>query len=137
MIGILVVTHGEFSKGIVQAMELICGKQQRLTALTLNIGDDVESLAQAISRQAVELDTGKGVLILTDMLGGSPSNVATRALRQPHVACVTGLNFPMLLEAVNSRSSCPLEELVKLCMESGHNGIIDLNERLRAFAGES
>lgn len=135
MIGILVITHGAFSKGIVQSMELICGKQDSLTALTLNIEDDVEALAQAVQEQAARLDQGDGVLVLVDMLGGSPANVAARILRQPKVACLTGLNLPMLLEAVSSRTCCTLAELASLCMESGQAGIIDLNARLLSIAG--
>lgn len=133
MIGILVITHGDFSKGIVQSMELICGKQEALDTLSLNIEDDVEELAQSVCRQAVNLDQGEGVLILTDMLGGSPSNVAARILLRPGISCVTGVNLPMLIEAVGSRDCCSLAELVSLCMESGQDGIVDLNARLRAF----
>lgn len=133
MIGILVITHGEFSKGIVQSMELICGKQPSLATLSLNIEDDVEVLAQTVRQRVDEMDEGEGVLILADMLGGSPANVSARILCRPRVSCLTGLNLPMLLEAVGSRDCCSLAELVPLCMESGQDGIVDLNARLRAF----
>lgn len=134
MIGILIVTHGNFSEGIVQSMELIYGKQKAVAALTLNIQDDIETLAQAVCDQAAELEQGDGVLILVDMLGGSPANVAARILHNSHTACITGVNLPMLLEAVECRGSASLEEVVSACIQTGQAGIIDLNARLHEFS---
>lgn len=137
MTGILLVTHGGFSKGILEAMELICGRQENVEALSLNISDDVETLADQVKSRVESMNQGDGVLILVDMLGGSPANVSARLMMEDGVACITGLNFPMVLEAVGSRESCPFSELVPLCMESGAAGIVDLKARLREFTAQA
>ena len=75
MIGVLLVTHGNFSEAIIKSMELVFGRQEKLEALTLNHGDDVEELTRQVKERAKELDDGEGVLVLVDLLGGSPCNV--------------------------------------------------------------
>ena len=94
MIGVLLVTHGNFSEAIIKSMELVFGRQEKLEALTLNHGDDVEELTRQVKERAKELDDGEGVLVLVDLLGGSPCNVTASCLKQEGLECVTGLNLP-------------------------------------------
>lgn len=131
MIGILLVTHGDFAKGIINAMELICGSQQKVEFLSLNMADDVEVFVGRVKEAALNLNDGDGVLILTDLMGGSPANVVCRfLLEEDHIESVTGLNLPMLLEAVNSREFMKLDELIKACCDMGYSGIANLKEKL-------
>ena len=89
MIGVLLVTHGNFSEAIIKSMELVFGRQEKLEALTLNHGDDVEELTRQVKERAKELDDGEGVLVLVDLLGGSPCNVTASCLKQEGLECVT------------------------------------------------
>lgn len=131
MIGILLITHGDFAKGIVDSMEMICGPQDNLRTLSLRIADDVEVFAEEIKNTVAEMNDGSGVLILTDLLGGSPANMVCRFLLQETAAeCLSGLNFPMLIEAVSSREYRKLPELAEACREAGCAGIVNVKEVL-------
>lgn len=131
MIGVLLVTHGEFAPGIVDAMELICGPQEKVKALPLRIKDDVEEYGQKLLHTAEELDDGDGVLILSDLIGGSPANMVCKfILQKDNVEGIAGLNFPMLIQAVEARSYLDLKELAKSCMRTGASGIADIRELL-------
>lgn len=132
MTGILIVTHGDFAKGIVNGMELICGPQENLETLSLVIQDDMEVFAQRVREKAEALDTGDGVLILVDFMSGSPANAVGRfILSQDNAEAIAGVNFPMLLEAVNDRDSMDVHELAETCRAMGAMGIMDLKKRLQ------
>lgn len=132
MIGILIVTHGDFAKGIVDGMELICGAQEQLETVGLRLADDVEVFADTVRTKAKALDQGEGVLILVDFMSGSPSNVVCRfLLEEENMEAVAGVNFPMLLEAVNSRDCMDLQKLAETCREFGTMGITDIRSALR------
>ena len=137
MTGILIVTHGDFAKGIVNGMELICGPQKQVETLSLVIQDDVEVFAQQVREKAKELDTGDGVLILVDFMSGSPANVVGRfILSEEQMEGIAGLNFPMLLEAVNSRDSMDVHELAESCLAMGSMGMMDIKKRLQELQEE-
>ena len=76
MTGILLVTHGNFANGIVDSVEMLCGPQKNLRVKSLRIADDVEVYAEEVKQAAAEMNEGEGVLILADLLGGSPANAA-------------------------------------------------------------
>lgn len=138
MIGILLITHGDFAKGIVDSMEMICGPQNNLRTLSLRIADDVELFAEQIKNTVSEMDDGSGVLILTDLLGGSPANMVCRFLLQEERAeCLAGLNFPMLIEAVTSRECMKLAELAEACRSAGCAGIVNVKEVLAGSMDDS
>lgn len=128
MVGILVVTHGNFSEAIIWSMELVFGRQEKLEALTLNYGDDIKELLAKIKEKAKELDDGDGVMVLVDLLGGSPCNVTASCLKEEHIQCVTGLNLPMLITVLEERERSALWELPGVAMESGKSGIVNLKE---------
>ena len=106
MVGLLVVTHGRFSRELIKSIELIIGHQKTVEALTLEEGDDVNKLREEVEKKTEELDQGEGVLVLVDLLGGSPWNVSSICTKKEAVECVAGLNMPMLLEAIESRETC-------------------------------
>lgn len=131
MIGILIVTHGDFAKGIVDGMELICGAQEQLETMGLRLSDNVDVFAETVLSKAKALDQGEGVLILVDFMSGSPSNVVCRfLLEEENMEAVAGVNFPMLLEAVNSRDCMDLRDLAKTCRDFGAMGIANVRETL-------
>ncbi|MCR1897639.1 PTS sugar transporter subunit IIA [Irregularibacter muris] len=132
MTGILVVTHGKFSKEIIESAELIVGKQENITYLTLEHDDSVEELRSKVYESINLLERGDGVLVLADLFGGSPSNVIASNLKHLNFECITGINLPMLIEALVSRNTCSLSELVEKCMTSGNEGIQNLKEMLCA-----
>lgn len=126
MIGILIVTHGSFGGELIRSAEIIMGEQKDHDYLCLRHNDSVTLLQEEIRRKAQSLDKGKGVLVLTDIFGGSPSNSVAIALRDKGYYCLTGVNLPMLLEAFSLRDSLTIEMLAKQCQSSGVEGIKDL-----------
>lgn len=126
MVGILVVTHGSFGTGLIESAEIIMGKQSNYEVLSLKHNDSVVELQKKIKEKVQELEKGEGVLILTDVFGGSPSNSVALALRDKPYRCITGVNMPMILEALTSRDSLSLDELTKSCQLAGSQGIKEL-----------
>ncbi len=130
MVGIILVTHGKFSQEILKSAELILGKQENVVTLGLNHGDSIEQLKDDVRKAIDKLEKGAGVLVLTDLFGGSPTNVTAASMKEKNFECLTGLNMPMLIEAFSSRSTCSLEELTKKCREAGIFGIKNLSKEL-------
>lgn len=130
MIGILIVTHGMFSKELLKSAELIVGKQESVKALTLNHDDSVDALGEDVLKEVINLEKGEGVVVFTDLFGGSPSNATAKHLRNLNFECITGVNLPMLIEGLTSRNNLKIDELVKVCEESGKTGIKNLKSIL-------
>lgn len=105
MIGIIVTGHGTFATGVVSALKLLAGDPEALEAIDFGGDISVEALGEAISAAAARVDSGDGVLVLTDLRGGSPFNVSTRIAMSGYekMEVVTGTNLPMLVEAFMSR----------------------------------
>ena len=94
MIGILVVTHGNAGKELIKSSELIIGSQEKLEGLSLNHGDDINELEKQVEMKVKELDDGKGVLVMVDLLGGSPCNVTGKNIKRfENIECLTGVNL--------------------------------------------
>ncbi|ACD22400.1 MULTISPECIES: PTS sugar transporter subunit IIA [Clostridium] len=129
MIGILLVTHGKFSEEIVKSAELIVGKQEKILTLGLQHGDSVEMLGDKVKESVKSLEDGDGVLVLVDLMGGSPYNVValnSSKLLDINFRCITGVNLPMLLEAITMREIYNLDDLTDHCIEIGTTGIKEL-----------
>lgn len=129
MIGILLVTHGKFSEEIVKSAELIVGKQEKILTLGLQHGDSVEMLGDRVEESVKSLEDGDGVLVLVDLMGGSPYNVValnSSKLLDINFRCITGVNLPMLLEAITMREIYNLDDLTDHCIETGTTGIKEL-----------
>ena len=132
MVGILIVTHGNLGIEIIKSAELIMGKQEKIKALALNHGDNVEKLKEEIHENIKELDDGSGVIVATDFFGGSPTNATLFNMRDLEFEAVTGINLPMLLELLCQRAEMSLEDLAKKTIDSGIEGIKSLNEALKS-----
>lgn len=130
MISIVIVTHGDFGKELLNSAELIVGKQENVKTLSLNHGDNISALQEKISKTIIELNKRYEVLVFTDLFGGSPANSAAINMESLKFKCITGVNLPMLLEALVSRldENLDIDEIVGKCLEAGVDGIKNLEE---------
>lgn len=110
MIGAVVVTHGDLANELIRVAELIVGAQDGLRAVPLAPGEDMDSMRQRIEAAVKDVDGGEGVLILTDMFGGTPSNLSLPFHREGKIEVVTGVNLPMVLKLANARAPSREEE---------------------------
>ncbi|OFW02965.1 MAG: PTS fructose transporter subunit IIA [Acidobacteria bacterium RIFCSPLOWO2_02_FULL_68_18] len=131
MIGIVVVTHGQLAAELLNAAETIVGELPRFAAVSIgwheDAGDAREDIAQAITR----VQQGDGVLVLTDMFGGTPSNLAMSFLTGDNVEVVTGVNLPMLIKLAGLTAPTSLREAAREIREHGRNGIWVASDLLR------
>jgi mannose PTS system EIIA component len=127
--GVLVVTHGGLAFELVRALERIVGKVVGLKALTIGWDDDLQQARRAVEQAITEVDPGGGVLILTDMFGGTATNVTLAFLREG-VEIVTGVNLPMMIKYANIRDKCSLKEAAARIKEQGQRSIAIATEYL-------
>lgn len=126
MVGILIVTHGSLSCALAESCKFFCGEQKGIHALCLNPTDDVSEFRKCVSREMEQLNDGNGVLVFVDLFGGSPSNCTAANLKNSCFECVTGVNLPMLIEALNYRDRCDLKTLTEKCIIAGNGSILSL-----------
>ncbi|ACI16935.1 PTS sugar transporter subunit IIA [Coprothermobacter proteolyticus] len=131
MVGMLIVTHGRLGEGLLDAMQMIAGPQEKVDFVSLKEGDSIDELKERILSAVKMLDDGSGVLVFVDMFGASPSNAAAYLLNE-NVEVITGVNLPMLLEIVSFRESSSLQELSANAMTAGVESIKNLTQLLRA-----
>ncbi len=127
--GVLVVTHGGLAFELVRALERIVGKVDGLKALSIGWDDDVPAARRAVEEALAEIDPGGGVLIMTDMFGGTATNVTLAFLREG-IEIVTGVNLPMLIKYANIRDKCGLQEAAVRIKEQGQRSIAIATEYL-------
>lgn len=139
MIGILIATHGEFSKGLLNAVELIAGKQEKVETIGLFHGDGIGEFEENVNALIDKLDDGDGVLAFVDLLGGSPCNVVIRAMsKHDKLRAIAGTNMPMLVNAVTERDDAEsVDELYKSCLEAGQDAIIPLYEKYQEMCADA
>src|SRR6058998_1085615 len=134
--GVLVVTHGGLAFELVRALERIVGRVDGLKALTIGWDDELPQARQAVEQAIAEVDPGGGVLILTDMFGGTATNVTLVFLREG-VEIVTGVNLPMLIKCASIRDTCSLREAAVRVKEQGQKSIAIATEYLGPTGGRS
>ncbi len=123
MIGIVVVSHGKLAQDFISAAEHVVGKQTHIKAICIEPDDDVEKRRMDIIEAAKEVDTGGGVVILTDMFGGTPSNLAISIMGTVPVEVIAGVNLPLLVKLASIRSTVPLNEAIMMAQEAGRKYI--------------
>jgi mannose PTS system EIIA component len=123
MIGVVVVTHGQLATELVNAAETIVGDQPGFAAVSIGWHDAVELARDEIAEAIARVDSGSGVIVLTDMFGGTPSNLAITFLAETRVEVITGVNLPMLLKLAGTREVADLRELARRIREDGRTGI--------------
>lgn len=126
MIGIVIVTHGDFGKELLKSTEMIMGEIEKVKALSLYPGDSLDVLREQVKQEIQDMNEGDGVLVIVDLFGGSPCNAAAANIRSDNVECVSGLSMPMLIKAIEARMSMPLKELPKECMEYVQESAVDV-----------
>jgi PTS system mannose-specific IIA component len=123
MIGIVVVCHGRLADEFVAALEHIVGPQQNVAAICIGAEDDMELRRRDILDSVAKVDNGVGVVVLTDMFGGTPSNLALSVMGQANVEVVAGVNLPMLIRLASIRGNCSLTDAVASAQEAGRKYI--------------
>jgi PTS system mannose-specific IIA component len=123
MVSLLVVTHGNLAEELVKAAKHIVGDVGPLSPLAIGWDDDVTTARSRIEEAIESLDGGEGVIVATDMFGGTPTNISLSLLKKGKVEIVTGVNLPMLIKFTNLREPLPLEELAARLSEQGRNSI--------------
>ena len=123
MIGMVLVTHGRLAAEFIAALEHVVGPQSHIAAVCIGAEDDMERRRQDILRAIGEVDSGKGVVLLTDMFGGTPSNLAISVMDKAKVEVIAGVNLPMLIKLASLRESETLAAAVRGAQEAGRKYI--------------
>jgi len=130
MIGLLIISHGRLAKEILEAAEFIVGAVEAVECISIDAMKDSKRLRDMIKKKIDALDHGQGVLILTDMFGGTPSNVALSFLQKDTVEIVTGLNLPMVIAIAQNRKGHSLAEIADMAKTAGKRSISLASELL-------
>lgn len=124
MIGIVIVTHAQLGNALIDAAEFIFGNRpEGVTPVSININEHADDLRKKIDKGIRAVNQKKGVLILTDMFGGTPSNLSYSFLEEGRVEVISGVNLPILIKAVNSRKRMELTKLAECVEEYGKKSI--------------
>jgi mannose PTS system EIIA component len=123
MIGLVIVTHGRLADEFIHAVEHVVGKQDHLEAISIGPDDRMDQRRNDIAAAVARVDQGQGVIILTDMFGGTPSNLAISLLQQGKIEVVAGLNLPMLVKLVRIRPDCNLHKAAAAAQDAGRKYI--------------
>ena len=123
MIGLILVTHGRLAQEFLVAMEHVVGKQQLIETLDIGPNDDMEQRRADIAAAIARVDTGKGVIVLTDLFGGTPSNLAISLLEAGRVEVIAGVNLPMLIRLEGARRSMNVRDAVAAARDAGQKYI--------------
>lgn len=131
MVGVIVITHGKLAEVLVSTAEAIAGKLENVRYISIDACDSAKCISDAISDTVKTMDKKDGIIILTDMFGGTPSNIALSFLEAGKVEIITGANLPMLLKLASHRGGRTLSELVMLLKEHGQKSIVLASEMLK------
>ena len=123
MIGLVIVTHGRLAEEFVAATEHVVGPQERIKAVSIGADDDMEKRRADILKAAQDVDECDGVIILTDMFGGTPSNLAISVMEKANAEVVAGVNLPMLIKLASIRAETDLKAVVTAAHEAGRKYI--------------
>lgn len=123
MIGMVLVTHGRLAEEFVAATEHVVGPQTQVRAISIGPDDDMEQRRQDILAAVDEVESGSGVILLTDMFGGTPSNLAISVMEKANVEVIAGINLPMLIKLASLRGEDDMENAVAAAQESGRKYI--------------
>ena len=136
MVGILIVSHGRLAEALISSVQFLVGNLQKIRGVSIWPKDKGKEVRDRIQKEIEEVDDGDGVVILTDILGGTPTNLSLSFLKEEKVEVVTGVNMPMLLTLSSYRKGRSLREIGKLVKKSGRRGIILAKELLRSRRGK-
>lgn len=123
MIGMVLVAHGHLATEFRAALEHVVGPQKRIASISIGAEDDMEQRRKDIIAAVKEVDAGDGVVVLTDMFGGTPSNLAISVMNGGHIEVVAGINLPMLIKLASVRDTASLEQAVIQAQDAGRKYI--------------
>jgi PTS system mannose-specific IIA component len=123
MIGLVIVTHGRLAQELISALEHVVGPQANITAVCIGPDDDMEQRRASILESVARAEEGNGVVLLTDMFGGTPSNLAISIMDKANVEVIAGVNLPMLIKLASVRQTESLEEAAQSAQEAGRKYI--------------
>ena len=123
MIGVVLVTHGRLADEFIAALEHVVGPQENMASICIESDDDIDTCRTDILSAVATVDTGNGVILLTDMFGGTPSNLAISVMEQARVEVVAGINLPMLIKLATARDEGTLKEIATCAQEAGRKYI--------------
>ncbi|WP_298464836.1 PTS sugar transporter subunit IIA [uncultured Erythrobacter sp.] len=135
MIGLILVTHGRLAEQFVQAMEHVVGPQAGVATVCIGPNDDMELRRAEIAKAIEDVEAGSGVIVLTDLFGGTPSNLAISLLETGRVEVIAGINLPMLIRLAGARKSMSVVEAVEAAQTAGRNYITVASELLGNDSG--
>ena len=135
MIGLVLVTHGALAQEFRAAVEHVVGPQEQMETVSIGPDDNMEKRRQDIVDAIAAVDSGKGVVLLTDMFGGTPSNLAISLLEKDHVEVIAGINLPMLIKFATIRETAALSEAVLQAKEAAQKYISVASEVLSGAEG--
>lgn len=131
MIGAIIITHGKLAEVLVSAAETIAGKLENVRYISIDICDSAKCISDAISNTIKTMDKKDGIIILTDMFGGTPSNISLSFLEAGKIEILTGVNLPILLKLASHRGDKTLSDLALLLKEHGQESIVLASEVLK------
>lgn len=123
LMGGVIVTHGHLASEFIAAAEMIVGPMPHVTPASIDWHDDVDVARAELERAITRVSKGRGVLLLTDMFGGTPTDIASMFLDNPNIEVVTGVNLPMILKLADQNPTDSLADLSRRVREAGHEGI--------------
>ena len=130
MIGLILVTHGRLAEEFVTAMEHVVGPQKAIETVSIGPNDNMEGRRREIAHAIAQVDSGDGVIILTDLFGGTPSNLAISLMDHGKVEVIAGVNLPMLIRLEGARRLMPINEAICAAKEAGQKYISIASEML-------
>lgn len=130
MIGLVLVTHGNLAREFVVAMEHVVGSQELIEAICIGPDDDMEERRQEIAEAVEKVADGEGVIVLTDLFGGTPSNLSISLMRPEKVEVIAGMNLPMLIRLASARQSMSVTDAVAAARDAGKKYISVASEIL-------
>jgi len=131
MIGLVIATHSNLARELIAAAEMVIGPLENVRAVCIGREDSLEDIRGALSRAIEEIGHGQGVAIMTDMFGGTPSNISLSFLEPGKLEVLTGVNLPMVIKFFNSREALGLSELAAMLKSYGQQSISLASEILQ------
>ena len=129
MINILLVTHGDYGKELLNSSEIIIGKIEDAESISFHLGENFEFLSKNVEEAIERLSKDDDLIVFTDMYGGSPFNAVSKAMKNRNFYHITGINFPLFIDIAVNRNSYSMEEIAEKIIKNGKKSIVFVNEK--------
>lgn len=129
MINILLVTHGDFGRELLNSSEIIIGKIEDAESISFNLGENYEQLSKEVEDAIERLTKNDELIVFTDMYGGSPFNAVTKSMKHNNFYHITGINFPLFIDIAVNRNSYTMFEISEKIIKNGKKSIVFVNEK--------